>query len=154
MPTATTPRTLEPTTPRTSLGTALVAGAYTRIHAHLHMHAYMFACVHAHACRYGSRGWCRVEYFIFGLFSEMRISRREMRISPTSQRGGGSGAPLVEVPPLALFASGSDGAPQQFKAVEFLGGDRGDMHACIRMQVTAATCRRRATSASTPTVRP
>ena len=27
-------------------------------------------------------------------------------------------------------------------------------HACIRMQVTAATCRRRATSASTPTVRP
>jgi len=69
---------------------------------------------------YGSRGWCRVEYFIFGLFSEMRIS-------PTSQRGGGSGAPLVEVPPLALFASGSDGAPQQFKAVEFLGGDRGDM---------------------------
>ena len=56
---------------------------------------------------YGSRGWCRVEYFMFGLFSEMRL-----------------GAESFD---LKLFAAGSSGVLQQFKAVEFLGGDRGDM---------------------------
>ena len=58
---------------------------------------------------YGSRGWCRVEYFLFGLYSEMRD-------------GAMDGAS-----PLKLFAVGGSGELQQFKVVEFLGGDRGDM---------------------------
>ena len=57
----------------------------------------------------GRRGWCRIEYFIFGLASEMRRD---------SSAGGES---------LRLFAVGASGALQQFKVVEFLGGDRGDM---------------------------
>mmetsp|Transcript_79568 Transcript_79568/g.158166 ORF Transcript_79568/g.158166 Transcript_79568/m.158166 type:complete len:237 (-) Transcript_79568:334-1044(-) len=63
---------------------------------------------------YGSRGWCRVEYFIFGLSSEISISNR-------------TASGMDEMPPLPLFAVGSEGAVQQFKSVEFLGGDRGDM---------------------------
>ena len=70
-------------------------------------------------CAGVDRARCRVEYFIFGLFSEMRFSQR-------GDETGGS-ASGTEVPPLPLFAVGSDGAPKQFKAVEFLGGDRGDM---------------------------
>ena len=57
---------------------------------------------------YGSRGWCRVEYFIFGLFSEMRPG-------------------AVAETPLKLFAVGSSGALQQFKTVEFMGGERQDL---------------------------
>ena len=51
---------------------------------------------------------CRVEYFIFGLCSEMRPG-------------------ALAAQDLNLFAVGTSGALQQFKAVEFLGGDREDM---------------------------
>lgn len=58
----------------------------------------------------GQRGWCRVEYFIFGLYSEILAA-----------------AACCEISPLRLFAIGVAGEVQQFKVVEFLGGDRGDM---------------------------
>ena len=58
----------------------------------------------------GQRGWCRVEYFLFGLYSEMLAA-----------------AASRELGPLRLFAIGVAGGVQQFKVVEFLGGDRGDM---------------------------
>ena len=62
---------------------------------------------------YGARGWCRVEYFIFGLFSEMRAA--------AALRAADG------LPTLQLFACGTSGELQQFKVVEFLGGARGDM---------------------------
>lgn len=62
---------------------------------------------------YGARGWCRLEYFVFGLYSEIQIEPSK----------------VVEddLPPLPLYAVGADGELQHFKVVEFLGGDRGDM---------------------------
>ena len=63
---------------------------------------------------YGSRGWCRVEFFIFSLFHEMKAA-----YDASVQGGDGS---------LKLYAAGSSPhSLQQFKVVEFLGGDRGDM---------------------------
>lgn len=61
---------------------------------------------------YGARGWCRIEYFVFGLFFEML-------------EGGGGPCSRDALP---LYAVGKDASElQQFKVVEFLGGDRGDM---------------------------
>eukprot|EP00966_Prymnesium_polylepis_P099790 2310469-Prymnesium_polylepis.1 len=55
---------------------------------------------------YGERGWCRVEYFIFGLWSEMQ--------------------PGAESYDLRLFAVSSVGELKHFRTVEFVGGERGD----------------------------
>jgi hypothetical protein len=50
---------------------------------------------------YGSRGWCRAEFFIFGLYFEMK-----------------HGALGDEVPPLRLYCVGRTSPLQQFKVVE------------------------------------
>ena len=62
---------------------------------------------------YGSRGWCRLEYFVFGLFSEISIGETSMVVDG-------------DLPPLKLYAVGANGELKHFKVVEFLGGDRGD----------------------------
>jgi hypothetical protein len=66
-----------------------------------------------------TRAGCRVEFFIFSLYQEMRAAY------DLALEGDGG--------PLRLFAVGSGGLSgggsslQHFKVVEFLGGDRGDM---------------------------
>lgn len=64
---------------------------------------------------YGSRGWCRLEYFVFGLFSEISIGET---LKGKNFEG--------DLPPLKLYAVGANGELKHFKVVEFLGGDRGD----------------------------
>ena len=67
---------------------------------------------------YGARGWCRVEFFLFSLYFEMRHgcpdALKPLRLyAAAGGGGGGGGSGVAEL--------------QQFKVVEFLGGDRGDM---------------------------
>ena len=56
---------------------------------------------------YGSRGWCRVEFFIFALTNEMARSERGVH----------------------LFAASTTGATRHFPKVEFAGGLRRDLPA-------------------------